>query len=1007
MTHARQKGSLSRCHSLGRDHVGGRSQVGGRSHIGGWQHADAIGRASTRRFLNDVRSRKGVAVAKKKGQSVELKMVGAELNRKHYPLRGRGGSLMDVVVSQPVQNNPRAQMGSSLPVPSSSKAQVQSVPVQNPSKGQVGSLPVPSSSKAQVGSVPVQNPSKGQVGSLPVRSSSKAQVGSLPVRGSSSGQVSGRCIGEQSQRVRRGRSSAKILNSTITVVSESHSSRSITGQVTSATKPRAQHLVKSAGTSKTQHRPQESPPSPPLQPHKRRLELPPPQELPQPPLMYLPLPPRKRRLASLNAEAVNSLLLERAELHSAAKVAKKQHQQDGPPGGASSPTSPTTTDPADQGATGRPQTCQSLKQQQQQQHRKKSKPAEKDAIDWSLFAPTPRRMAGLNAAALLKLTSSSAASKQRAKTDHKSPCCTPAERKTTSCTAAEKKTTSTRTHAPSAKKKQQQQLRPAGHRASSSSSALRGSGWPSCRKKGGFESAPRWEEEGVQHAHVAKVEYHPSDGGVVAEYPLKQVKEEQVEEELSPFCCCGNPPPGASLEYCCHRLGIFLRQQPGYPEAEEGPFAPVKQECLVTPPPSLAHPSLALSAHHHPCLCADHCFSSYYVHMAHPRAPPLAALGSRPLTYATSGLCRGPISPSAKLLAPGIAHSSGIPHPSFCSSPCYNEPCSVSPYTYRPLPPVATRGCSFSTGCSRCRQEIKTEGYLSPRRDHSPSLLQVPPAVPLSGCPLPRATPQPAPVPHLLSPLSEPRQGEAGVGAAGRVECPQGGKPSNGSLPVRRPALSLKEQVPTAPPGGKQRKVVRRRTTNGWRAFGVPVEREVFVVGEDEPVLRRCFEGVRRDGEEIGVRDTVLLRSGPRKKSQPYVAKISAIWEEPKTGELMMSLFWYYRPEHTQGGRDPSMHCENEIFASKHQDVNSVACIEDKCYVLPLTQFCRYCALVKRCAEGVSKGPPLVPSPSPGDAPTPLTPPHRQVPADVHPDLVYLCRHVYDFRYGRILKNPQ
>lgn len=28
------------------------------------------------------------------------------------------------------------------------------------------------------------------------------------------------------------------------------------------------------------------------------------------------------------------------------------------------------------------------------------------------------------------------------------------------------------------------------------------------------------------------------------------------------------------------------------------------------------------------------------------------------------------------------------------------------------------------------------------------------------------------------------------------------------------------------------------------------------------------------------------------------------------SGELMMSLFWYYRPEHTQGGRNPSMHCE-------------------------------------------------------------------------------------------------
>lgn len=155
----------------------------------------------------------------------------------------------------------------------------------------------------------------------------------------------------------------------------------------------------------------------------------------------------------------------------------------------------------------------------------------------------------------------------------------------------------------------------------------------------------------------------------------------------------------------------------------------------------------------------------------------------------------------------------------------------------------------------------------------------------------------------------------------------------------------------------------------------------------------------------------------------------------------MMSLFWYYRPEHTQGGRNPSMHCEvsclyqsllrffmrkqckhltcldyefqrgsrqhklsalskpwrpwlrvwrggtpadlhcslsafeighlcslhwlsalvdvvniwvsklcvcvcavgfqNEIFASRHQDENSVACIEDKCYVLTLAQYCR------------------------------------------------------------------
>lgn len=55
--------------------------------------------------------------------------------------------------------------------------------------------------------------------------------------------------------------------------------------------------------------------------------------------------------------------------------------------------------------------------------------------------------------------------------------------------------------------------------------------------------------------------------------------------------------------------------------------------------------------------------------------------------------------------------------------------------------------------------------------------------------------------------------------------------------------------------------------------------------GEDETAPRQCYEGVERDGEVIHIRDTVLLRSGPRKKSLPYVAKISALWEDPKTGK--------------------------------------------------------------------------------------------------------------------------
>lgn len=58
----------------------------------------------------------------------------------------------------------------------------------------------------------------------------------------------------------------------------------------------------------------------------------------------------------------------------------------------------------------------------------------------------------------------------------------------------------------------------------------------------------------------------------------------------------------------------------------------------------------------------------------------------------------------------------------------------------------------------------------------------------------------------------------------------------------------------------------------------------------------------------------------------------------------MMSLFWYYRPEHTEQGRQPT-DCSDEVFASKHLDHNSVACIEDKCYVLTFNEYCRYVSM--------------------------------------------------------------
>lgn len=59
------------------------------------------------------------------------------------------------------------------------------------------------------------------------------------------------------------------------------------------------------------------------------------------------------------------------------------------------------------------------------------------------------------------------------------------------------------------------------------------------------------------------------------------------------------------------------------------------------------------------------------------------------------------------------------------------------------------------------------------------------------------------------------------------------------------------------------------------------------------------------------------------------------------SGEMMMSILWYYRLEHT--GTDPlPKYVDCEVFASRHRDVVPVACIEDICYVLTLGEFNRF-----------------------------------------------------------------
>lgn len=405
----------------------------------------------------------------------------------------------------------------------------------------------------------------------------------------------------------------------------------------------------------------------------------------------LVLQPRKRRLASLNAEAVNSLLLERAS--DPQPAAKQLRRQEDPINARIA----AGTDPGRSGVSAGPKVsrggpknssshkaeqCQSSKQAKKASAvREESKGPSLENLD----APAPRRLAGLNAAALLKLTSSSATSKQRVKAAP--AAAVPADCKASAAASRVK----LRQKGPSHKQKGRKA--PRLH-----------SGCAACKKKADFEPKVEWDTPTCGH-RLGKPGYQSR----MLAYPLKQVKEEQLETELSPYYCC---PTDAPVEYC-HRLAFFLGQQP-YRESDDPAMPPVKRECLVsTPSLTHSHPHTALTLSPHPCLCtADHCFSSYYVHIAHPThaGTASASLASRPLNFAPSGLCPSRMSGS-KLLAPPMSHTSQLAHPACCSSvtsPCYGDSCGIGGYAYRAMPPVTSRGCSFSTGCSGCAHGIKT-----------------------------------------------------------------------------------------------------------------------------------------------------------------------------------------------------------------------------------------------------------------------------------------------------------
>jgi len=222
-----------------------------------------------------------------------------------------------------------------------------------------------------------------------------------------------------------------------------------------------------------------------------------------------------------------------------------------------------------------------------------------------------------------------------------------------------------------------------------------------------------------------------------------------------------------------------------------------------------------------------------------------------------------------------------------------------------------------------------------------------------------------------------------------------------------------------------------------WRTCGAPEKKLVSYDANAKPLWRECYASIKHEKNdiEISVLDCVMLRSSEyasrlgatylpsdvsafslnskakfvsvaselsvatgnealearERLSDVFVAKVSAFWRDELTGKIMMELMWYYHPTQT----DLLHKCEfnkRELFASKHYDVLDVDTIDDKCYVLTFSEYCRWkarekCFLLfgdKKMSEAKSK---------------------RMPSLDTASDSIYFCRNAYDFRMKRLMRN--
>ena len=60
---------------------------------------------------------------------------------------------------------------------------------------------------------------------------------------------------------------------------------------------------------------------------------------------------------------------------------------------------------------------------------------------------------------------------------------------------------------------------------------------------------------------------------------------------------------------------------------------------------------------------------------------------------------------------------------------------------------------------------------------------------------------------------------------------------------------------------------------------------------EEAPVPRICYASMKHvEGDVVRPRDCILLASGNRKRDLPFVAKVTALWENPDDGKYVIPI---------------------------------------------------------------------------------------------------------------------